>query len=141
MVVYLEDKYPEKPLLGTTAIERAQVMAWNLRLMQGLGTAVAEVFRNSVKGFVGRAQPGPLDVEQIPELVERGNKRLDHTLPWLDSELADRDWIAGDTFSFADIEMLVFIDFMGWIKRQIPADCSHLQDWYGRARTELGIDC
>lgn len=137
MVVYLEDKYPEKPLLGTTAIERAQVMAWNLRLMTTLGMPIADVFRNSNPHFAGRAQPGPLDVEQLPELAERGQKRLDHTLPSIDAHLANSPWLAGELFSFADIELVVFLDFMGWIKRGIPDDCANLKAWEARARAEL----
>ncbi len=139
IVSYLESLHPEKPLLGTTALEKAQVLAWNLRLATGLGMAVAEVFRNTSKGMVNRAQPGPLDVAQIPALIERGNKRLDYTLPWLDAELVGRDWIAGDTFSFADIEGLVFVDFMGWIKREIPVECGNLKAWYARTRQTLEL--
>ena len=43
---YLESLYPEKPLMGTTDLERAQVLGWSHKIfIQGL-MAVAEMLRN-----------------------------------------------------------------------------------------------
>jgi glutathione S-transferase len=136
---YLEALHPEKPLLGTTALERAQVISWDHRLFAAMTSAVAGMLRNRSKAFANRALPGPLDVPQIPELVERGKLQLDYFLPQLDRELATRPWLAGDNFTFADIDLLVAVDFMGWVKQSVPEDCAHLRAWYGRAKAELGL--
>jgi len=138
MCVYLEECFPDKPLMGTTALEKAQVISWVHKLGNTLFGGVASVFRNSSKGFVGRGLPGPLDLPQIPELVERGTLQIDAALPMLDKHLADNHWMAGDTFSLADIDLLVAVNFMDWIKREIPAECTHLLAWLDRARAELG---
>ena len=60
-------------------------------------------------------------------------------LPKLDAELATRPWLAGDNFSFADIDLLVGIDFMAWVKESVPEECTHLRAWYERARAELDL--
>ena len=81
--------------------------------------------------------PGPLAVEQIPELVERGKLRLAQFWSMMDEHLAGTRWIAGDNFTFADIDMICIIEFAGWIKDGIPADCSHLLEWHERALAEV----
>jgi glutathione S-transferase len=97
------------------------------------------MLRNRSKAFANRALPGPLDVPQIPELVERGKLQLAYILPQLDRELGTRPWLAGKSFTFADIDLLVAIDFMAWVRESIPEDCTHLRAWHDRARAELGL--
>ena len=136
---YLEGLHPDKPLLGTTPLEKAQVISWDHRLFLTIYLAVAGMLRNRSKAFANRALPGPLDVPQIPELVERGKLQLAYSLPQLDRELGTRPWLAGNSFTFADIDLLVAIDFMAWVRESIPEDCTHLRAWHDRARAELGL--
>jgi glutathione S-transferase len=137
MVTYLEETYPEKPLMGTTPLEKAQVISWVHKLGNTLFGGIASVFRNRSKGFVNRGLPGPLNLPQIPELVDRGMLQIDHALPMLDEHLAKNTWMAGDNFTFADIDLLAAIGFMGWIKREVPAECTHLLSWLERAQAEV----
>lgn len=137
MCVYLEELYPERPLLGTSAAEKARIISWTHSLFANMASAIASILRNRNESFRDRALPGPLDVPQIPELVERGRLQLDFILPRLDAHLADSTWLAGDTVSFADIDLLVYVDFMGWVKHAVPEDCTHLKAWYERAKGAL----
>jgi glutathione S-transferase len=134
---YLEALHPEKPLLGSTPLEKAQVASWSHRVLMWLLAPIAGMLRNRSKAFANRALPGPLDLPQIPELVERGTLQLDHALPKLDAQLANQPWLAGDKPSFADIELLIAIDFMAWVKHPVPEDCTHLKAWYERAKAEF----
>lgn len=134
---YLEELYPNKRLMGTTALEKAQVISWDHKLFMGFMQAIASMLRNTSKGFRERALPGALDVPQIPELAERGLLQLQHLLPKLNAHLADSTWLAGDDFTLADIDLLVAVDFMAWVKQSIPEDCTHLKEWYQRASAEL----
>lgn len=136
---YLESLHPEKPLLGSTPLEQALVISWDHRIFVTVFSAIAGMLRNRSRAFANRALPGPLDVPQIPELVERGKLQLDYILPRLDAELATRPWLAGDNFTFADIDLLVAVNFMGWVKQAVPEDCTHLLAWYSRAKAELGL--
>ncbi len=127
---YLEELHPEPSLFGGDALERAQVTMWEQRvLLDGLA-AVAESFRNRSRGFVGRALPGPDEVAQIPELVERGRARALRFWADLDAELAGREFVAGEAYSMADINALVMVDFAGWIKLEPPEEMGHLKRWY-----------
>lgn len=130
---YLDTLHPQPPLMGSTAAERAQVISWCHRLFNGLMMAIASALRNRGKSFVNRALPGPLDTPQIPELVERGLLQIGYILPQLDAHLANSTWVAGENFSVADIDLLVCIDFLSWIRQSVPDECTHLKDWYQRA--------
>ena len=133
MYTYLDELHPQPPLMGSTAAERAQVISWCHRLFSGLMMAIAGALRNRGKSFINRALPGPLDTPQIPELVERGLLQIGYILPELDAHLANSKWVAGDNFSIADIDLLVCIDFLVWIRQSVPDECTHLKDWYQRA--------
>lgn len=133
MYTYLDELHPQPPLMGSTAAERAQVISWCHRLFSGLMMAIAGALRNRGKSFINRALPGPLDTPQIPELVERGLLQIGYILPELDAHLANSKWVAGDSFSIADIDLLVCIDFLAWIRQSVPDECTHLKDWYQRA--------
>jgi glutathione S-transferase len=137
MYTYLEELHPEKPLLGSTAVERAQVISWCHKLFHGLLMAIASALRNRSKSFINRALPGPLDTPQIPELAERGLLQVHHILPELDAHLATSTWLAGDNFTVADIDLLATIDFLAWIKESVPESCPHLKAWYERAVAQV----
>jgi glutathione S-transferase len=137
--VYLEALYPSKPLLGSSDREKAEVISLDHQLFVSVMMAIAGILRNGSKAFANRALTGPLNVPQLPELVERGKLQLSHLLPALDNQLANRPWLAGDNFTFADIDLLVMVDFMAWVKMSVPEECTHLKAWYERAKTELGL--
>lgn len=134
---YLDAQYPEKPLLGTTPLEKGLVAEWGQKIYAMLFMAIAEALRNSSPGMKGRALPGPLDLEQIPELAQRGKYRLKWAWEQLDKELEGKTWIAGDNFSFADIDMAVCAGFSGWVKCSPGEDLPHLQAYLARVQAEL----
>jgi glutathione S-transferase len=137
MCTYLEALYPEKPLLGTTPLEKAQVASWDHKIFLGPFMAIASMLRNKSDGFRDRGLPGALNLPQIPELADRGLLQLQDILPKINVHLADNTWVAGDNLSFADIDLLVCVDFLAWVKQSVPEDCTHLKAWYERASAEL----
>lgn len=134
---YLEALYPEKPLLGSTPLEKAQVASWCHSLFNGLAQSIAMVLRNRGEAFKNRALPGPVDLPQIPELIDRGHLLINHLLPSIDAHLDGATWMVGDTLTQADIDLFVYLDFLGWIRTEVPAECTHLLDWRERARAVL----
>lgn len=135
---YLEALYPERPLLGKTAEERAHVLNWNHRLFTDIFSPTAEAFRNAHPKYVNRALPGPANVPQLPELAERGKSRLLAGLSMLNEVLADRVFLAGNALSFADIDLLAALDFAAWGARTVPDESlKHLARWRNNAKTAL----
>lgn len=127
---YLEELYPEPPLLGSDPVERARVCAWNRRVeFEGMA-AIAEALRNHSEFFVDRALPGPHPVAQIPELAKRGIARAGYFFDTLEKHLAESAHVVGDAFTMADISLLVTTDFAGWVKVDARAGRPNLARWY-----------
>jgi len=128
---YFEEVQPEPPLFGRDAREQALVEMWNRRVeLQGYLRA-ADVLRNTDQRFADRALPGmPGGVPQIPALAERGRAALQRLYQRLDSELAQREFVAGAEFSIADITAMVTVDFSVRAGQGPAAGLKHLARWH-----------
>lgn len=111
ILCYLEETYPEPPLLGATPKTRALVAMWERRVELEGFASVMEAVRNAVPGLKNRAIAGPHDYEQIPALVERNKQRVRNFYADFNARLADVAFVAGDEFSVADITAVVTVDF------------------------------
>ena len=127
---YLEDKHPEPALMGTSALEKGQIADIRWQIEASGFTAVAEALRNSAPAMKGRALPGPDNYEQIPELAERGKVRVRRFLDRVDDIIGDKPFVAGDNYSVADIDLMILIDFAGWLKLRLPEDAANAERWY-----------
>lgn len=127
---YLEVTYENTPaLLGIDAQQQAVICEWDHRIEFELLSAVADALRNTHTVYKNRALPGALDLEQIPELVPRGLKRIKAFFEILDKQLSVHPFVAGDHFSFADITAFVGINFSAWVKVTVPEELTHLHRW------------
>ena len=127
---YLEEMHPEPALLGRTPEERAATIMWNAKAEQQGLWACADALRNFAKGLKGRAIPGPDNYEQIPELAERGRKRVAAFLDKLEQRLGDSEFVAGGFYSMADITAMVVVDFAERLKIPLPEEAGNLRRWY-----------
>jgi glutathione S-transferase len=129
ITAYVEARYPEPPLLGTTPAEKAEVASWHWRIeFEGL-MAIAEALRNGSPAMANRALPGPVDYAQIPALAERGRARVQQFFVTLDRRLAEREFIATPRFSIADIAAVVAVDFARVVKVKPGEEHPHLLRW------------
>jgi glutathione S-transferase len=115
---------PEPPLFGTGALERARVEMWQRRLEFGLLGTVAAVFRHLHPAMA------EMEVPQVAAWGETNKPRVIEFLRFLDGELADRRFIAGDRFSVADITGLVGLDFMKPAKLGLPDELANVRRWH-----------
>ncbi|WP_315775799.1 MULTISPECIES: glutathione S-transferase [unclassified Bradyrhizobium] len=128
---YVEELHPEPALMGRNAEERAVIECWVRRIEWDGIYAIQEAFRNSAPGLESRALPGPLPLEQIPALAERGRLRVAHYFAWLDARLADHAFVCDSDFTIADISAMVTADFAARAKLDPPDHLRHLKRWYG----------
>lgn len=132
IAAWAEAIQPEPSLLGTTPLEKAAVASWNSKIEGECFMAIAEVLRNTARGMIDRALPGPENYAQIPELAERGRARLGHFLDRFETHMQGRDWVAIDRFSLADITAGVALDFAGWVKVDVNAGRPAIAAWRAR---------
>lgn len=129
ITAWLEARFPQPALLGSTAAQKADIASWNWRVeFEGL-MAIAEALRNSAPAMANRALPGPVDYAQIPELAQRGLARVQQFFTTLDTHLHGRDFIAGGQFSVADITAVVAVDFARIVKLKPGEQHPQLQRW------------
>lgn len=127
---YLDEAFPEKRLMGTTLEERALIAMWERRAELEGFAAVMEGVRNKIAGLKGRAVAGPHDYEQIPALVERSVLRVKNLFADLDQRLGQVPFVAGESYSAADITAMVAVDFAKALELSLPMEHTALKRWH-----------
>lgn len=127
---YFEELHPEPPLFGVGAKDRAIVEMWNRRIEFTLFIPIADSFRQRHEFFKGR-------IRQCPEYAEIQRLNAEDSLKWLDTELANRRFIAGDKFTIADITAMVAVDFGRISKIAIQPDQKNLARWHAEVSARL----
>jgi glutathione S-transferase len=125
---YFEELHPDPPLMGTDARDRAIVEMWQRRMELEIFGPITQVFRNTHPFFAGR-------IPQVPEWGEVCRKAAEARLTWLDSVLAEREFIAGARYTIADITALCGIDFGRVSKIRIQPEQTHLARWHAAVST------
>jgi len=134
IAAWAEARFPEPPLMGRSPEEKADIASWNWRVeFEGL-LAIAEALRNASPAMAGRALPGPADFAQIPELAQRGLRRIQLFLDTLEQHLNGRETLAGEGFSIADITAVVAVDFARVVRVKPGEQHLNLRRW----RTAMG---
>lgn len=121
---YFEEVQPEPALFGTGAVGQAVVEMWQRRVeLHFLGT-VAAAFRHihpAMKTW---------EIPQVAEWGEANKPKAVEFMRLLDKELAEREFIAGDTYSIADITGMIGVDFMKPARIAFPEELENLARWY-----------
>jgi glutathione S-transferase len=120
---YLEELHPNPPLMGVDAKDRALVEMWQRRMELELLIPIADAFRQRHDFFKGK-------IRQLPEYAEVQKKNAEDRLTRLNNELANRNFIAGDRYTIADITALCAIDFGRVSKIAIQPDQANLARWH-----------
>ena len=121
---YFEALQPDPPLFGRGALEIAQVEMWNRRAEFNLMGPVTTVFQH-LHPFMK-----PLVNPQVPDWGEANKPRVFEFLHFLDGELANRPYIAGNNFTIADITALTAVDFMKVPKLPLPDELTNVRRWH-----------
>jgi len=122
---YLEELNPAPALFGADAWQRALIDMWMRRIEFVLMSRIGAVWINSHK-FTAHLGT------QYKDFGEASRVRTIKAMQWLNDELAERDFIALDSYSMADIVALTTIDFATFIGIETPAELAHLRSWHGR---------
>ena len=121
---YFEALQPDPPLFGRGALEVAMVEMWNRRAEFHLMGPVTTVFQH-LHPFMK-----PLVNPQVPDWGEANKPRVFEFLQFLDSELKNRPYIAGNDFTIADITALTAVDFMKVPKLPLPDEFANVRRWH-----------
>jgi glutathione S-transferase len=122
---YFEALNPDPPLFGRGALDVALVEMWQRRAELHLLLPVATVFQHLHPAMKIMIDP------QVAEWGEANKPRVGQFLQFLDGELKGRPFVAGNTYSVADITAMIAIDFMRVSKLAVPDELGNVKRWYG----------
>ena len=121
---YIEDRWPEPPLLPPDPADRARV-----RMLEDTMDTHFEAITwglSEVRNF-GRAEG------HLAETLERrGGEQIAGWYAWLEGQLGHRSWFNGDEFGWGDLAVVPFVNgAVGF--GHAPRQGSALSDWLARA--------
>ncbi len=126
---YLDEAHPGDRLMGETAEERAHIRSWTRWADLNVCEPLANGFRFS-EGL-------PLFQDRmrcIPEASDGLKACAQDKLQWLDGQLGDRAFLAGDRFTLADILLSSFLAFGEQVGQPLNRDLKTLSAWYDRCQ-------
>jgi glutathione S-transferase len=121
---YLEETNPEPPLMGIDTVDRAVVEMWQRRIELEFFMPVAFSFRHL---HPAAANLEPIQIREWGELMQIW--AVD-AMSKLDDDLAQREFIAGERFTIADITAICAFQFLKPARIQPPQDLPNLQRWF-----------
>lgn len=127
---FLDEVHPDPPLIGRQALGRAEVRRLVHWFDEKFDGEVTEnlVGEKMMKRLLGQGAPNS-------KAVRAGHANIHHHLDYIGYLTERRIWLAGDTFSLADITAaahLSTIDYLG----DVPwKEHEEAKDWYARVKS------
>jgi glutathione S-transferase len=126
---YLDEKYPAKPLVGTTAEERAETRMWTRRVDLNICEPLASGFRYSA-GL-------PLFKDRmrcLPEAADGLKAIAQDKIAWLDKQIAGKEFLAGKRLTLADIHLFCILDFGTAVGQPLDPANKNVVAWFERMK-------
>ena len=123
---YLEALHPAPPLFGTTPEEIGAIEMWIRRSELIVMAPVGAVWVHT-HPYTAR-----LPIQRFAEYGEAQRPRVRDAYAMCDAALGETPFIAGETFSMADIVLLSVVDFATFVGIPLPEDLRRLDDWHRR---------
>ncbi|MFN3932516.1 MAG: glutathione S-transferase family protein [Brevundimonas sp.] len=129
---YLESLHPEPNLFGHDAREQALVEMWMRRCEFYLANPIMLSVRHSHPALAA------LEATQLPQVAEYNLVAAERFMKTLDRHLADREFMALDRFTIADIVAVVGLDFARLVRYRPPEELTNLARWLEACRARPG---
>jgi glutathione S-transferase len=124
---YLDEINEGASLIGDTPQQRAETRMWNRRFDARILEPLSLAFRSAegLELFKDRCHVIPHAADDLKATVQE-------SWAWLEPLMADKQYVCGDRFTLADIQLYVFADFGKMVGQGMPDDLPNLQAWYAR---------
>ncbi len=126
---YLEEIHPSPPLIGTTAVERAQTRAWTRRVDLAICEPLTNGYRaaEAYERFKDRFRV-------LPEAADGLKAIAQDNLAWVDQTMGDKPWLCGERFSLADIMLYSFVSFGAKFNQPVDPAKKNITAWFERVK-------
>lgn len=151
---YLEDAFPQSPFRPDAPADRATMRLWMRRIDDGVHVASRTIGVCLVNRHIYKAKDakkidtyyaqmkdqvrktndrinieGGLDSPLLPDAVSKFRTLFEE----MDSTLSQAPWLAGDTYSLADIALVVYVRRLeSFMMAPLWAHLTNLNEWYQR---------
>jgi glutathione S-transferase/RNA polymerase-associated protein len=127
---YIEDRWPQPPLLPKTPVERARV-----RMLEEVMDTHFEAI-NWAMGEINwfRRAEGPL----AEALKAKAAEQTQGFFAWLERELGDRTWFNGEAFGWGDLSVVPYVNGAAGVGHP-PAMGSALSTWMTRVNARASV--
>lgn len=124
---YLEERQPSPPLIGATPEARARTRMWTRRVDLHVAQPLTEGFRaaEGLPMFKDRTHCLPQAADDLKQTAREG-------LAWLEANMGDRPFIAGDSLTLADIVLFSFVEFGALVGQGMDPALKRLGAWHRR---------
>ncbi len=133
-VEYLDEAYPDPPLIGENPLDRAETR----RLVQWFdGKFRREVSANLIeekvmKRFLGLGEPNA-------SAIRAGHGNVHYHLDYIAWLCDRRRWLSGESFSLADIAAAAHISAIDYLGDVPWDDHGKAKDWYARVKSRPSL--
>lgn len=124
---YLEELQAAPPLIGATPAARAEARMWWRRVD-------LLVVQPMTAGFRG-AEGLPLFQDRVvclPQAADDLKRTAQQGLAWLEAQIGDKPYIAGDALTVADLLLFCFVEFGEKVGQGLDPAHVHLTAWRER---------
>ncbi len=122
---FLEETYPDIPLIGRSPTERAETRMWQRRIELGITEHLYAAFHygKASEMYRTRMRILPGSVPGLIDLVQDG-------LEWVDRQIATRSYIVPGRFTIVDIILYCALDFGSRVGQEIGPDHVNVRSWF-----------
>ena len=127
---YIEETHPQPPLLGKDPYARAEtrrIIAWfDGKFSREVSANL--LYEKVVKRFLGMGEPNS-------QAIRAGTTNIHTHLDYIAYLTDQRNWLAGDDFSLADIAAAAHISALDYLGDVPWHEHKGAKDWYARAKS------
>jgi glutathione S-transferase len=134
IVEYLEELHPERPMIGTNALSRARVRAFE-RLGNDLIVRCQVWLWNLTDAFLAK------EPEPSQDVAIKAYRYVSEILDIMETTIGDNEFLTGDTPTIADFTTFaIFQTARERFNQSLGADRPRLDAWYGKFRARPSAD-
>jgi glutathione S-transferase len=131
---YLDTLDGTPTLTGSTPREKGVIHMMSKRAELELLDAISVYFHHGTPGL------GPdVEIYQNPEWGFRQRDKALRGMHYFDAVLQHQSYVAGETFSMADITVIGGLIFASIVKLPVPGECKALLAWYARMKERPSV--
>lgn len=131
---YLDALNGDPVLTGVTPVQKGVIHMMNKRAEIELLDAISVYFHHATRGL------GPdVEVYQNEEWGLRQRDKAIRGMHYFDSVLQHKPFVAGTTFSMADITVIGGLIFAELVGMSVPVECGALRTWYAQMQERPSV--